>query len=88
MISLKFLEPDLTFRIGKHREKHISEVDRFYLEWCVKEGREKMKPLEVDIFKAFIKHKKDYAKRMEEKKADLPTTPPNAPVLLEPFLPF
>ncbi len=70
MISFKFLNPDLTFRIGKHNEKHISEVDRFYLEWCVKEGREKMKPIEVEIFNSFIKFKKEYSKAMEEKEKE------------------
>lgn len=72
MITMKFLYPDLKFRLGKHKDKHISDVDRYYLKWCVSEGREKMKPLEVDIFNAFIKHKEDYAAHMEKENQEVP----------------
>lgn len=68
MITFKFLDPELRFRLGKHKDKHISEVDRFYLKWCINEGREKMKPLEVDIFTAFIKHKQEYTDKMGKEK--------------------
>lgn len=88
MISFKFMNSDLTFRIGKHKDKHISDVDRFYLEWCVNEGREKMKPLEVDIFNAFIQHKKKYAALMESEPAsfDSADAPPPGPVVPVPWM--